>query len=201
MVRLEASGFHGREPDEFRWDIDSGKIDSWSTRITLNPGQNWSGQYSIAQLHSPEAFTPAEDIRRMTASVMYNRPLHNGNWATTLVWGRNQSLPNGDVGNGYLAESTVQFFRKNYAWARIESVDRTNELLLGANQIPTRFTERYIGRVQAYTLGYDRDVGNIPHLSTAIGAQVTWYGVPQILQPLYSPHPLGVVMFLRVRPY
>ncbi|HEV8490739.1 MAG TPA: hypothetical protein VGR76_00660, partial [Candidatus Angelobacter sp.] len=31
-VRIEASGFHGREPDEFRWDIDSGVIDSWSTR-------------------------------------------------------------------------------------------------------------------------------------------------------------------------
>jgi hypothetical protein len=77
MVRLEASGFHGREPDEFRWDIDSGKIDSWSMRITVNPGQNWSAQFSIAQLHSPEAFVPNEDIRRMTASVMYNRPLHN----------------------------------------------------------------------------------------------------------------------------
>jgi len=200
-VRLEASGFHGREPDEFRWDIDSGKIDSWSTRMTVNPGQNWSAQFSIAQLHSPEAFVPNEDIRRMTASVMYNRPLHNGNWATTLIWGRNQSLMNGDVGNAYLAESTVQFLRKNSAWTRIESVDRTNELLLGDNQIPTTFTERYIGRVQAYTLGYDRNLASIPHLSTAIGAQVTWYGVPPILQPLYSPHPAGVVVFLRVRPY
>ena len=27
-LRLEASGFHGREPDEQRWDIDSGKINS-----------------------------------------------------------------------------------------------------------------------------------------------------------------------------
>ncbi len=25
IVRFEASGFHGREPDEFRWDIDSGQ--------------------------------------------------------------------------------------------------------------------------------------------------------------------------------
>jgi hypothetical protein len=201
MVRLEASGFHGREPDEFRWDIDSGKIDSWSMRITVNPGQNWSAQFSIAQLHSPEAFVPNEDIRRMTASVMYNRPLHNGNWATTLIWGRNESLTNGDVGNGYLAESTVQFFRKNYAWTRIENVDRTSELLLGDNPIPVGFTERYIGRVQAYTVGYDRDIGSIPHLSTAIGAQVTWYGVPQILQPTYSPHPAGVVVFFRIRAY
>ncbi len=62
--RLEASGFHGREPDEFRWNIDSGKIDSWSARVTANPGQNWSLQYSIAQLHSPEALTPDEDIQQ-----------------------------------------------------------------------------------------------------------------------------------------
>src|SRR5258708_2627110 len=27
-VRVEASGFHGREPDEYRWDLDSGKMDS-----------------------------------------------------------------------------------------------------------------------------------------------------------------------------
>ncbi|HVH89756.1 MAG TPA: hypothetical protein VM912_23770, partial [Terriglobales bacterium] len=33
-VRIEASGFHGREPDEFRWNLDSGKIDSWSARVT-----------------------------------------------------------------------------------------------------------------------------------------------------------------------
>src|SRR5215831_16481866 len=46
IARFEASGFHGREPDEFRWDIDSGKIDSWSIRATLNPALNWSGQYS-----------------------------------------------------------------------------------------------------------------------------------------------------------
>src|SRR5579871_3933155 len=89
-VRLEASGFHGREPDEFRWDIDSGKIDSWSTRVTVNPGQNWSAQYSISQLHSPEALAPGEDVRRMTASLTYNRPIHNGNWASMLLWGRNQ---------------------------------------------------------------------------------------------------------------
>ena len=47
-VRLEASGFHGREPDESRWNIDSGTIDSWSTRITVNPSKNWSMQYSIS---------------------------------------------------------------------------------------------------------------------------------------------------------
>jgi len=201
MVRLEASGFHGREPDEHRWDIDSGRIDSWSTRMTVNPGQNWSFQYSIGQLHSPEALAPNEDLRRMTASLMYNRPIRNGNWASIVLWGRNQSLADGNVGNGYLFESTLQFLRKNHAWTRIENVDRTNELLLGENPLPPGFIERYFTRVQAYTAGYDRDVGFIPHLSPAIGGQLMWYGVPDVLRPVYGSHPIGALVFLRVSPH
>jgi hypothetical protein len=197
--RLEASGFHGREPDEYRWDIDSGKIDSWSTRVTVNPKQNWSFQYSITQLHSPEAISPFEDIRRMTASLMYNRPFHNGNWASMVLWGRNQSLHDGNVGNAYLAESTLRFLNRNHAWARIENADRTNELLLGENPLPPSFNERYFTRVQAYTGGYDREFGHIPHISPALGAQVTWYGVPDVLKGIYGSHPVGVMGFLRLR--
>src|SRR3954470_567100 len=173
IFRLEASGFHGREPDEHRWNIDAGKIDSWSARVTANPGQNWSFQYSIGDLTSPEALFPGEDLRRMTASVMYNRPLSKGNWASMALWGRNQSLLDGNVGNGYLLESTLRFLEKNNMWTRIENVDRTNELLTGETLLPPSFTERYFTRVQAYTAGYDRDVGHLPHLSTAVGAQLT----------------------------
>jgi hypothetical protein len=199
MFRLEASGFHGQEPDEHRWDIDSGRIDSWSARATVNPGQNWSFQYSLGQLASPEALFPRENIRRMTASVIYNRPIHNGNWNSMLLWGRNKSLLDGNVGNGYLLESTLRFLNKNDVWTRIENVDRTNELLLGETFLPPGFTERYFTRVQAYTAGYDRELGHVPHLSAAIGAQVTWYGVPGVLQPTYGPHPFGVVAFVRLR--
>ena len=199
FLRLEASGFHGREPDEHRWDLDSGKMDSWSTRVTVNPRQDWSFQYSIAQLHSPEAQAPNEDTRRMTASVSYNRPIHNGNWASMLLWGRNQSLLDGNVGNGYLAESTLNFFNKNYLWTRIENVDRTSQLLLGEQLPPLGFSERYFTRVQAYTAGYDREIGHIPHLSTAIGGQMTWYGVSEALRPAYGAHPVGGIVFLRFR--
>ncbi|HEX3352050.1 MAG TPA: hypothetical protein VHS34_04455 [Terriglobales bacterium] len=198
--RLEASGFYGREPDESRWNINSGKIDSWSTRVTANPGQNWSVQYSIAQLRSPESLAPDEDVRRMTASVQYNRPLREGNWASMLVWGRNQDVAGGNVGNSFLLESTLRFLQRNYVWTRIENVDRTNELLLGETPEPAGFSERYFTRVQAYTAGYEREVGNIPHLSTALGAQVTWYGVPASLKTAYGSHPVGALVFLRVRP-
>jgi hypothetical protein len=198
-VRLEASGFHGREPDEYRWDIDSGAIDSWSTRLTINPGRNWSFQYSVGQLHSPEALAPMDDVRRMTASLSFNRPLHGGNWASMLLWGRNQSLLDDNVGNSFLLESTLQFAGKNYLWTRIENVDRTNELLVREGTLPAGFQERYFARVQAYTAGYDREIMNVSHVSTAVGGQLTVYGVPDVLAPAYGRHPAAVVLFLRVR--
>lgn len=201
IVRLEASGFHGREPDENRWTIQAGTIDSWSTRLTIQPAQNWSGQYSWAHLTSLEALDPQNDVDRMTASIMYNRPITHGNWASSLIWGRNNVLQTGLIWNGYLLESTLRFAERNYIWTRIENVDRTNELLLKDQFQPPDFQESVIGRVQAYTGGYDRDILRIPHLETALGAQVTLYTAPERLVPLYGSHPVGVVVFLRVRPF
>jgi len=200
-ARIEASGFHGREPDEFRWDINSGRIDSWSMRLTLQPGKNWSGQYSYARITSPEALFPAEDQARMTASIMYNRPLHDGNVANTILWGRTSSLEDHSIFNSYLLESTVRFATRNYAWTRIENATRSNELILGEQPLPPGFQEEPIGRVQAYTFGYDHDFDFAPHLASALGAQFTTYGVADILKPIYGSHPLGVAVFVRLRPF
>lgn len=201
IFRLEASGFHGREPDEFRWNIDQGTMDSWSTRLTVQPGRNWSAQYSYARIVSPEALFPGEDQARMTASIMYNRPLSSGHVASTVVWGRTRSLQDAAVFSSYLAESTLQFKTLNHVWTRIESVDRSNELLLGENPLPPGFREEPIGRVQDYAFGYDRDFDFAPHLASALGVQFTIYGVPQVLRPIYGDHPAGVILFARFRPF
>lgn len=201
IARIEASGFHGREPNEFRWQIDQGTIDSWSTRLTIAPDKNWSGQYSYARITSPEALFPRENQTRMTASVMYNRPLHDGNWSNTFVWGRTRSLQDNSPFNSYLFESLARFHVRNYAWTRIESAERSNELIVGENPLPPGFQEEPIGHVQAYTVGYDRDIDLVSHLASAIGAQFTTYGVPGILRPIYGAHPVGVALFVRLRPF
>ena len=201
IVRIEGSGFHGREPDEFRWNIDQGKIDSWSTRLTMQPGENWSGQYSYGRITSPESLFPTENQERMTASIIYNRPFQDGNWANTLLWGRTRSLEDNSIFNSYLFESTVRFHNRNHAWTRIEHAERSNELIVGENPLPLGFTEQAIGHVQAYTLGYDHDFDIITNLASAMGAQFTTYGVPEILKPIYGSHPVGVVIFVRLRPF
>lgn len=75
-ARLELSGFHGAEPTEDRWYFapspNGHAIDSVSTRLTISPTPDWSGQYSIAHIVSPEALYPGEDQQRQTASVMYH---------------------------------------------------------------------------------------------------------------------------------
>src|SRR5216684_1345564 len=201
IARIEASGFHGREPGENRWNIGQGKIDSWSSRHTLQPGKNWSGQFSYGRITSPEGLFPGEDQERMTASIQYNQPLRNGNWTSAVLWGRTRSLQDNSIFNSYALESTVRFRTRNYAWTRIENVDRSNELILGENTLPANFQEQPIGRVQAYTFGYDRDVDLIPHVASALGVQVTAYGVGGGLKPTYGSRPAGVAVFVRIRPF
>jgi hypothetical protein len=201
IVRIEASGFVGREPDENRWTIHQAGIDSWSTRLTIQPGDNWSEQYSYARIASPEELFPTETQERMPASVMYNRPFYEGNWANTILWGRTRSLQDNTIFDSYLFESTARFRERNYVWTRIESAERSNELILGENPLPPGFVEEPIGRVEAYTVGYDHDIDLIPHWASALGAQFTTYGVPDVLKPIYGSHPVGVAVFVRFRPF
>jgi hypothetical protein len=224
-LRFEESGFHGAEPTEQRWGFQPSPnghaVDSYSSRITFSPTQNWSSQYSIAHIVSPEALYPHENQQRQTASIMYNRPIgahHDttsmpgmdmstpttGNWSTTLLWGRTKSLPqsgnDNSKENSYLLESLLQFHTRNYVWMRIENAARTNELLLPpGSSLPPNFTESPIGHVAAYSFGYDRDYRILPHLLTAPGAQFTTYVTPDVLTPTYGHHPFGVVAFVRLR--
>ena len=98
-------------------------LDSWSLRASVAATRDWTAQYSYGRLEHPEALEPGSELRQ-TASVEYNRPLVEGNWATTLVWGRKRKLADDSVQNSYLFESTVNFRKRNYAYTRFELVDK-----------------------------------------------------------------------------
>jgi hypothetical protein len=108
-------------------------------------------------------------------------------------------MQDGNVGNSYLLESTLRFLAKNSVWARIENVDRTTDLMQNQNPVPLSLSDSYFARVQAYTAGYDREFGRLPHVSTALGGQIMWYGVPSVLRTEYGGHPVGALVFLRLR--
>src|SRR6266853_4876562 len=114
-VKLEASAFNGREPNEQRWSIQFAALDSWSGRASVAPSRNLTAQYSIGRLEHPEALEPGSQWRQ-TASVEYNRPLAAGRWTTSLIWGRVHKIAADTKLNSYLMESTLKFRQRNYAF-------------------------------------------------------------------------------------
>jgi len=93
-VKIEGSIFNGTEPNADRWDVDTMKLDSFSTRVTVNPTPSLSVQGSMGFLKGPEQLHPEQDLLRMTASATHNKVLGGdvswGNWQTTAAWGRNK---------------------------------------------------------------------------------------------------------------
>ena len=106
-VRLEASGFHGMEPNENRWNIDYGGIDSWAARLSFYPTANWAAQVSLGRLAHPERQEPG-DVLRSTASLEYVKPMGGRtSWATSLIWGRNHNTFTHRDTNSYLLETEL----------------------------------------------------------------------------------------------
>ncbi len=147
-LRIEGSVFNGREPNEKRYGIQFAALDSWSARLSIAPSRNWTAQYSYGRLERPEALEPGSQ-RRQTASVEYVRPFASGSWATTVVWGRVHK----DVGNrnlnSYLLETTANFKLRNYAFSRMELVDKDE--LFPSGSWPWAPTLRFTRRPQLWT--------------------------------------------------
>ena len=194
--KLEASAFNGHEPNEERWSIQLAPLDSWAFRASTAPTRNWTAQYSYGRLMHPEA-ADLEDERRQTASVEYNRAfsgtwLGQGNWATSVVWGRKHKEAEHTNQNGYLLESTLNFWQRNYAYTRLELVDK-DELFPDLQAHPSY-------RIGAYTFGGVRDLVHNRRWQLGLGADVTFYSKPAVLDPIYGDNPVSLHVFLRVRP-
>ena len=200
-VRFEASGFYGSESGENRWTISLGPMNSYSGRITFTPTPRWTAQVSAGRLSHPEALEPG-DVVRTTASVEYVVPRPSGNWwATSLVWGRNWKTANQYGSNAVLAETLIPIGGKNfvsgrYEWSQRDELFADNPAL--EVQVATATGARWFN-VNAYTLGYTRDLGTFHGAQTGLGANVSLYGIPASIQSYYGDHPLGVNVYLRIR--
>jgi hypothetical protein len=200
--QIEASTFHGGEPNENRWNIDTGKPDSFSGRLTLAAGNTITGQFSMGRINSREPEDPDTDSIRTTASLHHSVRFSTGHIASSLIWGRNRDFGHGDerVFNSYGLESTVNFRSLNWLWTRIENVDRDSAVLTGETQGHSEETP--IGRIQAWTLGYEREIstGTAP-VRLGVGLQTTFYsGLTPAMQTIYGNRPAGMMVFLRLRP-
>jgi hypothetical protein len=184
--KVEASRFNGREPDQHRWDIETGPLDSTSLRLSWNPTRALSLQGSWAHLEEPEQLAPGVNQRRWSASGTYTRPMANGWWSTTLAWGRKGV--EGKNLDAFALESSLAWKRWT-VFGRGEMTEN-DELLEGEHHAFT------VGKI---SLGTVYDVPLSEHLKLGLGGLYAVNFVPDALEPLYGGDEDGAMAFLRLK--
>ncbi len=198
-VKLEGSWFNGREPDEERTGLDySGRrLDSYSVRLTANPGPRWSASAWYAYLKSPEMLHPDESLHRYGAAALTTQPFgRRGLWASALIWGANDQVGAGQPSHSVVLESTLDLDGTNAIFGRVEYVGKSAQELVVPSVLSA--VEYDVG---ALALGYRRIVGTLAGLAAGAGARGSLNFVPARLQPEYgSRTPVGLAVYLELRP-
>jgi len=192
-LKLEASDFTGREPNQNRWDFDHPRFDSWSVRTTLNPTRDLSMQVSYGFLKSPEQLEPDVDQHRTTASATYNLPLTVGTWQSTLAWGRLQNDP-GHTLDAWLGESAVSF-GPHTLFGRAEWAQK-DELF---DDDPTNPLFRQVFDVSTLSVGYFYTLAIRGGIVADVGGLVSGYDLPAALKPYYGSSPTSFMLFTRFK--
>lgn len=182
--KFETSRFRGREPDQDRYDIETGELDSTALRLSWNPSESWSLQVSWADVESPEALHPDEDEERWSASGLYAR----GPWSATIAYS-NKERSDGVALDAWLVETA---WRPNERWtvfARGEAIESDE---LGPHHGPVEDVARV-------SLGAIRDFRVNDHAVIGVGALVQQHYVSDALEPSYDGDPQGVMAFVRLK--
>lgn len=195
-IKLEGSVFTGREPDEYRYNFDAMRFDSYSLRLSYNPSKQWALQVSNGWIHSPESAQAQQNVDRFTASGIYTKMLNDDSFiATTLVYGQNHFSDNHKTLPSVLLESSWQI-HKTAVYGRYEYVQKdADELdLTGSYPLDPNFT------INAFTLGINRVLATVVKTNLTAGIQSTLNVSPSELKTLYGSTPVGFELYLRITP-
>jgi hypothetical protein len=188
--KVEVSRFNAREPDQHRWDIETGPLDSTAVRLSWNPMRTLALQGSWGNFKDPEQLEPGVDQKRLSASALYADDIAPG-WhaAATLAWGRKSVEHHKD--DAFAAEASV----KHSGWTLFGRGELTeNRELLGLHEHGLAFT---VGKV---SLGAVRDFRIAEHLSLGAGGLFSVNFVPRSIAPLYGGNnPVGAMAFVRLK--
>jgi hypothetical protein len=96
-----------------------------------------------------------------------------------------------------------RFFRrvgKTYVFGRFEDLTVETEILLFPQIVHRPHPGELVDPIKVVTGGAVRDVANVLGAKVGIGADVSAYGVPELLQFTHGVHPVSYHVFVRVRP-
>ncbi len=186
--QIEASAFRGREPDQYRWNIEAPALDSWSVRVTWTPSPAWALQVSHGRLKSPEQLEAFRDEARTTASVHYAK----GGVAALLAFSNKHKLP-GRVLTAWLAEANWDVDRHHTIFARAEDV--ANDELFPNPLDPLHDRTFRIGKLEG---GYAYRLPLAGPVDLALGGALGVYAKPAALDAAYGKFPVSFTLFAKV---
>jgi hypothetical protein len=192
--KIETSRFNGREPDEHRWNIETGALDSSAVRVSWNPSRTLSLQGSWGHFEDPEQLEPGVDQKRWSASELWADEIAPG-WkaATTLAWGRKSIADHGQrlKDDAYVAEASL----KHGPWTAVARGEMTeNRELLDIEEHGPAYT---VGKV---SLGAVHDFKVAENLALGVGGLLAVNFVPDGLEHEYGGNnPIGAMGFLRLK--
>ncbi len=184
-VKVEASGFRGREPDQHRYDIEAPKLDSLAIRASYNPTRRLALQVSWARQVSPEQLNPAIDERRWSASGIYTVPIGaEGFWSTTAIWAQRRAFggvqQHGPALDTWMLESAVHPDPRWTVFGRFERIDNDELMTVTAGMPAPALT------VSKAELGVIREFQLVRHLKFGVGAQAARNFVGRDLAAAYG---------------
>ena len=190
--KVEVSRFNGREPDQHRWNIETGPLDSTAVRLSWNPTNSLSLQGSWGHFVEPEQLEPGVNQKRWSASALYAREIVPGTrFAGTLAWGR--KTIHGHDDDAFTAEASL----KRGLWTVFSRGEITENRELVHEHGDDEARAYRVGKI---SLGAVRDFRVAEHLSVGLGGLVAVNFVPDALAPLYGgSNPTGAMGFVRLK--
>jgi hypothetical protein len=188
-VKLEVSQFNGREPDQHRWDIETGPLDSTAVRLSLNPIRTLALQGSWGHFEDPEQLEPGVDQKRWSASALWADEIAPG-WkgAATLAWGRKSA--HGHRDDAIATEGSL----KHGDWTLFGRGELTENRELADLEDGPAY------RVGKISLGAIRDFKLAEHFSLGLGGLFAVNFIPGALAELYGGrNPTGAMGFVRLK--
>ena len=193
---IEASAFHGAEPQPTQVDLPLGTPDSGAFRLTEELSSAHSIMASVAYVNAPEPADPDIAFEVRTSASLYDQFHVSGGWEffNTLIYGAITQYDHASILNSFLEEFWFHKEESNF-WGRVEYLQRTSAEL----QI-SKIADQNSGQwVWAFTAGYTRALAHLGGAMLGLGGSVTADALPDDFSAAYGTSlPLTGKIFLQV---
>ena len=189
---LEASLFHGLEPNPTQVDLPLGSPDSCGFRLIQEFSPDFTLMASYAFVNNPEPGIP--NAERYSASL-YSRASFGDEWAfrNTLIYGLVTHIDNASLLSSVLEEFLIGD-SKTHFFGRVEVLQRTPNQL-GITGLPDPDKGRWM---TAISLGYSHQLASWDGWELNCGAMATNDQSPPEFADAYAGNPLTYKFFFQL---